>query len=111
MEVGKELVSNLMLSGTIQKISKTIVISFRLIDVEKEKIIRSHVAEYLVMPEELQTMVQVSIRKLQTHLKKLPKKLSTVQLREVRARLKSVGGLNLPMPKGPMPTNLKMPRR
>ncbi len=54
---------------------------------------------------------QVSIRKLQKHLKKLPKKLSTVQLREVRARLKSVGGLNLPMPKGPMPTNLKMPRR
>jgi hypothetical protein len=54
---------------------------------------------------------QVSIRKLQKHLTKLPKKLSTVQLREVRARLKSVGGLNLPMPKGPMPTNLKMPRR
>jgi len=54
---------------------------------------------------------QVSIRKLQKHLKKLPKKLSTVQLREMRARLKSVGGLNLPMPKGPIPTNLKMPRR
>ena len=45
---------------------------------------------------------QVSIRKLQKHLKKLPKKLSTVQLREVRARLRSVGGLNIPMPKGPM---------
>ena len=54
---------------------------------------------------------QVSIRKLQNHLKKLPKKLSTVQLREVRARLRSVGGLNLPMPKGPMPTNIRMPRR
>ena len=54
---------------------------------------------------------QVSIRKLQKHLKKLPKKLSTVQLREVRARVKSVGGLNLPMPKGPMPTNVRMPRR
>ena len=54
---------------------------------------------------------QVSIRKLQKHLKKLPKKLSTVQLREVRARLRSVGGLNLPMPKGPMPTNVRMPRR
>jgi hypothetical protein len=54
---------------------------------------------------------QVSIRKLQKHLKKLPKKLNTVQLREVRARLKSVGGLNLPMPKGPMPTNVRMPRR
>ena len=54
---------------------------------------------------------QVSIRKLQKHLKKLPKKLSTVQLREVRARVRSVGGLNLPMPKGPMPTNVRMPRR
>jgi hypothetical protein len=54
---------------------------------------------------------QVSIRKLQKHLKKLPKKLNTAQLREVRARLRSVGGLNIPMPKGPMPTNLRMPRR
>ena len=54
---------------------------------------------------------QVSIRKLQKHLKKLPKKLNTAQLREVRARLRSVGGLNIPMPKGPMPTNVRMPRR
>jgi len=54
---------------------------------------------------------QVSVRKLQKHLKKLPKKLSTAQLREVRARLRSVGGLNLPMPKGPMPTNMRMPKR
>jgi hypothetical protein len=54
---------------------------------------------------------QVSIRKLQKHLKKLPKKLNTSQLREVRARLRSVGGLNLSMPKGPMPGNARMPRR
>jgi hypothetical protein len=54
---------------------------------------------------------EVSIRKLQKHLKKLPKKLNTVQLREVRARIKSVGGLNIPLPKGPMPTNIRMPRR
>ena len=54
---------------------------------------------------------QVSVRKLQKHLKKLPKKLNTVQLREVRARLRSVGGLNMPMPKGPMPTNQRIPRR
>ena len=54
---------------------------------------------------------QVSIKKLHKHIKKLPKKLNTAQLREVRARLRSVGGLNLPMPKGPMPTNVRMPRR
>jgi hypothetical protein len=54
---------------------------------------------------------EISIRKLQKHLKKLPKKLSTAQLREMRARVKSVGGLNIPLPKGPMPTNIRMPRR
>jgi hypothetical protein len=54
---------------------------------------------------------EISIRKLQKYLKKLPKKLSTAQLREVRARVKSVGGLNIPLPKGPMPTNIRMPRR
>ena len=54
---------------------------------------------------------QVTVRKLQKHLKKLPKKLNTVQLREVRARLRSVGGLNMPMPKGAMPTNQRIPRR
>ncbi len=54
---------------------------------------------------------QVTVRKLQKHLKKLPKKLNTVLLREVRARLRSVGGLNMPMPKGPMPTNQRIPRR
>ena len=54
---------------------------------------------------------QISVRKLQKHLRKLPKKLSSAQLREVRARLRSVGGLNLPMPKGPMPTNSRMPKR
>jgi hypothetical protein len=54
---------------------------------------------------------EISIRKLQKHLKRLPKKLSTAQLREMRARVKSVGGLNIPLPKGPMPTNIRMPRR
>ncbi len=47
---------------------------------------------------------QVSIRKLQKTLKKFPKKLSPAQLREVRNRLKAVGGMAMPIPKGPMPT-------
>ena len=53
---------------------------------------------------------EVSVRKLQKQLKKFPKKLSTVQLRELRARLKAVGGMNIPLPKGPMPKNLRMPK-
>lgn len=56
---------------------------------------------------------QVPLRKLQKHLKKLPNKLSKVQLREVRAREKAIGGMTMPMPKGPMPfnRNARMPKR
>jgi hypothetical protein len=51
---------------------------------------------------------QVPIRKLQKHLAKLPKKLSAHQMREVRVRLKAVGGMSLPIPKGPMPKGTKI---
>ena len=56
---------------------------------------------------------QIAIRKLQKHVKKLPKKLSKQQMREVRARVKAIGGLQMPIPKGPMPMNrnAKMPKR
>jgi hypothetical protein len=47
---------------------------------------------------------RVPIRKLQKHLRRLPKKLTPHQMREVRARLKAVGGMSMPIPKGPMPT-------
>jgi len=50
---------------------------------------------------------QVSLRKLQ----KAVKKLSKAQVREVRARLKGVGGLNMPIPKGPMPKGVRLPKR
>jgi Domain of unknown function (DUF4191) len=54
---------------------------------------------------------QVNLKKLQKTIKKLPKKLSTNQMREVRARLKAVGGLSMPIPQGPMPKGVKMPKR
>ena len=47
---------------------------------------------------------RVPIRKLQRQMRRLPKKLTTHQMREVRARLKAVGGMSMPIPKGPMPT-------
>jgi hypothetical protein len=51
---------------------------------------------------------EVSIRKLQKHVNKLPKKLSAHQMREVRARLKAVGGMSVPIPKGPMPKGIRI---
>jgi len=53
---------------------------------------------------------QIPIRKVQRQLKKYPKKLSRVQVRELRARLKSIGGMNIPLPKGPLPKNVGMPK-
>ena len=58
------------------------------------------ITEVLVGTEE----GRVPIRKLHTHLRRLPKKLTAHQMREVRARLKAVGGMSMPIPKGPMPT-------
>ena len=54
---------------------------------------------------------RIAIRKLQKHLKKLPKSLNKTQLREVRARLRAVGGFAMPIPKGPMPKGIKVPKR
>ena len=51
---------------------------------------------------------QVPLRKLQKHVTKLPKKLTPHQMREVRARLKAVGGMSLPIPKGPLPKGVKI---
>ncbi len=58
------------------------------------------VIEILVGTEE----GRIPIQKLQRHMRRLPKKLSAHQMREVRARLKAVGGMSMPIPKGPMPT-------
>ena len=54
---------------------------------------------------------QVPLKKLQKHLKKMKKKLSNNQVREVRGRLKAVGGMSMPIPKGPMPKGVRMPKR
>lgn len=51
---------------------------------------------------------QIPLRKLQKRINKLPKKLTAHQMREVRARLKAVGGMSVPIPKGPVPKGIKI---
>ena len=53
---------------------------------------------------------QVPLRKLNRHLTKLPRNLKNPQVSEVNRRLKALGTMNLPIPKGPMPKGAKMPR-
>ena len=54
---------------------------------------------------------QVALNRLQRKMRKLPNQISKQQLREVRNRLKAVGGFSMPIPKGPMPKNVKIPKR
>jgi hypothetical protein len=51
---------------------------------------------------------QVPIRKLQSHMVRLPRSLRQKDINAVEARMKALGGPNMPIPKGPMPT--RMPR-
>jgi hypothetical protein len=53
---------------------------------------------------------QVPLRKLNNHIMKLPRNLTTTQVSEVNRRLKALGTMNLPIPKGPMPKGMRMPR-
>jgi hypothetical protein len=50
---------------------------------------------------------QVPLRKLNQHLMKLPRNLKNDQVSEVNRRLKALGTMNLPIPKGPMPKNIQ----
>ncbi|OEV01723.1 DUF4191 domain-containing protein [Streptomyces oceani] len=55
---------------------------------------------------------QVPLKKLRTRIMKLPRTLSGGQVTQVNDRLRAMGDLmsNMPMPKGPMPKGMRMPK-
>lgn len=55
---------------------------------------------------------QVPLKKLRTTLLKLPRVLSGAQVTTVNDRLRALGDMmkNMPLPKGPMPKGMRMPR-
>jgi hypothetical protein len=55
--------------------------------------------------------VEVTISNLQKKIKKLGKSLRPAEVTQVRNRLKALPQTALPIPKGPLPLNRKMPRR
>ncbi|MDX6287869.1 MAG: hypothetical protein QOG53_3354 [Frankiales bacterium] len=46
---------------------------------------------------------QVSIRKLQAHMNKLPRNMKPAKVRELDSRLRALGASQPPLPKGPIP--------
>ncbi len=54
---------------------------------------------------------QVPLGKLQMHLVRLPKAIKARDIGELDRRLSALGASNLPIPKGPLPTRGKVPKR
>ena len=53
---------------------------------------------------------QVPLRKLQQHVMRLPRNVGRKDISGLEARMKALGGTNVPMPKGPMPKTGRVPR-
>jgi hypothetical protein len=53
---------------------------------------------------------QVQLRKLQQHVMRLPRNVGRKDIDGLEARMKALGGTNMPMPKGPMPKSGRPPR-
>ena len=53
---------------------------------------------------------QVSLRKLQRHVMKLPRNVPRGGLNDLENRMRALGGTSMPMPKGPMPKAGRIPR-
>ncbi len=64
IEVGKIINADLMLTGSAEILSKSIVVTLKMIDVKKEEVQHTEIIEFLDLQEELQTMVGVTLRRM-----------------------------------------------
>jgi Domain of unknown function (DUF4191) len=53
---------------------------------------------------------QVSLQKLPKRVMKLPRTLRPAQVSELNFRLRAIGTSSIPMPKGPLPRNIRLPK-
>ena len=63
-EVGKIINAEKMLSGSAETYGKTIILTLRLIDVKSSKIEKTHVREFLDIPEEIQEMIKITVKEM-----------------------------------------------
>jgi hypothetical protein len=64
VEVGGKIKVDKMLSGTLERFGEKLIVSMKLIDVKTQSVEKVKVIEYLYNPEELQTMMQLTLRLL-----------------------------------------------
>ncbi len=61
-EIGETIHSDKMFSGSVELFGKSIVTTFRLIDVKSKSIEKTYVIEFLNLPEEIQAMMNIAVR-------------------------------------------------
>lgn len=64
VEAGMTINTQKMLSGSVEMYGKTTIVTFRLIDVASSTIERTHVREFLDLPEEIQPMLRITLREM-----------------------------------------------
>jgi hypothetical protein len=53
---------------------------------------------------------QIPLRKLQKKMTRLPRSFKGATVDEIEGRMRAIGGLSIPIPKGPMPKGARMPK-
>jgi hypothetical protein len=53
---------------------------------------------------------QIPLTKLQKKITRLPRTFKGATIDEIEGRMRAIGGLNLPIPKGPMPKGVRIPK-
>lgn len=64
VEIGNMIKSDKMFTGSVELIGETVVATFRLIDVKTATIEKTQVNEYLNLPNDVQSMVKISIHQM-----------------------------------------------
>ena len=64
VDIGKTIKSEKMLTGSVDLYGETIIMTIRLIDVPSEAIEKTEVIEFLNLPNEIQPMVGITLRKM-----------------------------------------------
>jgi len=64
MEIGDLIKTDKIMSGSAEVFGQSIILTIRLVDVKKGVIEKAHVREYLLLPHEIRTIMEVSIREM-----------------------------------------------
>jgi hypothetical protein len=64
VEMGKVINTDKILTGSVELVVKSYVVTLKLIDIKTEAVERTEIIEFLPLPDEMQTMISVTLHKM-----------------------------------------------